>query len=224
VVCGGLGRPPSGPGWDRRRRPVGARVVHARPQLSRDPLGRQKRKKKFTPPEVGSSPSGVVRPYVLCVTRPVSASLWFTPLVSSTTAVGAARLLAWAFGHPFSSLGLGVPSASRVGSGPSARSSPAAWGGVLVQRSARGSRVTARHELEPLGRGGKRLFGRAPGPGSWLSCAAIRWQAKSRPLPSGCTWRPNKRLQLTAAVGGVRRPWPAAVGSGVRPPPASGRC
>ena len=25
---------------------------------------------------------------------------------------------------------------------------------------------------------------------------------------------PNKRLQLTAAVRGVRRPWPAAVGSG----------
>jgi len=39
VACGGLGRPPSGPGWDRRRRPVGARVVRARPQLSRDPLG-----------------------------------------------------------------------------------------------------------------------------------------------------------------------------------------
>jgi hypothetical protein len=35
---------------------------------------------------------------------------------------------------------------------------------------------------------------------------------------------PNKRLQLTAAVGGVRRPWPAAGGSGVGPPPASGRC
>jgi hypothetical protein len=26
---------------------------------------------------------------------------------------------------------------------------------------------------------------------------------------------PNKRLQLTAAVRGVRRPWPAAAGSGV---------
>jgi hypothetical protein len=39
VVRGGLGRPPSGPGWDRRRRTVDARVVHARPQLSRDPLG-----------------------------------------------------------------------------------------------------------------------------------------------------------------------------------------
>jgi hypothetical protein len=38
-VCGGLGRPPSGPGWNRRRRPVAAKVVHARPQLSRDPLG-----------------------------------------------------------------------------------------------------------------------------------------------------------------------------------------
>jgi GNAT superfamily N-acetyltransferase len=35
---------------------------------------------------------------------------------------------------------------------------------------------------------------------------------------------PNKRLQLTAAVRGVRRPWPAAVGSGARPPPAAGRC
>jgi hypothetical protein len=38
-VCGGLGRPPSGPGQDRRRRPGAAKVVHARPQLSRDPLG-----------------------------------------------------------------------------------------------------------------------------------------------------------------------------------------
>jgi hypothetical protein len=35
---------------------------------------------------------------------------------------------------------------------------------------------------------------------------------------------PNKRLQLTAAGVGVRRPWPAAGGSGVGPPPASGRC
>ena len=38
-MCGAHGRPPSGPGWDRRRRPVVARVVRARPQLSRDPLG-----------------------------------------------------------------------------------------------------------------------------------------------------------------------------------------
>ena len=29
-------------------------------------------------------------------------------------------------------------------------------------------------------------------------------------------WGANKRLQLAAAVGGVRRPWPAAVGSGGR--------
>jgi len=35
---------------------------------------------------------------------------------------------------------------------------------------------------------------------------------------------PNKRLQLTAAGGAVRRPWPAAGGSGVGPPPAPGRC
>jgi hypothetical protein len=34
---------------------------------------------------------------------------------------------------------------------------------------------------------------------------------------------PNQLLQLTAAVVAVRRPWPAAVGSGAGPPPASGR-
>jgi hypothetical protein len=36
------------------------------------------------------------------------------------------------------------------------------------------------------------------------------------PVGFGCAIAPpNKRLQLTAAVGGVRRPWPAAVGPGV---------
>jgi len=35
---------------------------------------------------------------------------------------------------------------------------------------------------------------------------------------------PNERLQLTAAGGGVRRPWPAAAGPGVGPPAAAGRC
>ena len=39
---GGVRRPwpdAVGSGWDRRRRPVDARVVHARPQPSRDLLG-----------------------------------------------------------------------------------------------------------------------------------------------------------------------------------------
>ena len=40
--------------------------------------------------------------------------------------------------------------------------------------------------------------------------------------PVGAVHRPL--MQLTAAGFGVRRPWPAAVGSGAAPPPASVRC
>ena len=47
-------------------------------------------------------------------------------------------------------------------------------------------------------------------------------QHESRPVVLGMP-PPNKRLQLTAAVCGVRRPWPAAVGPGAGPPPASGQ-
>jgi len=54
---------------------------------------------------------------------------------------GAARLLAWAFGHPLSASGLGVPSSGRVGHGPSARFfiSRAGWG-ARYERTPSGSR------------------------------------------------------------------------------------
>jgi len=74
-------------------------------------------------------------------------------------------------------------------------------------------------------RPGSAAYAAPPKPGSWgPPCRAGILVAQ---VPEAGVRRlglPNKRLKLTAAGGGVRRPWPAAAGPGVGPPAASGRC
>ena len=63
---------------------------------------------------------------------------------------------------------------------------------------------------------------RRAGPTTPCSCASPSWAPRVRRWSALARPRPAKRL-LTAVGRGVRRPWPAAVGPGVGPPPASGR-
>jgi hypothetical protein len=68
----------------------------------------------------------------------------------------------------------------------------------------------------PSGAGSGSYSGEHSALGSWRPCVTTRWQAKSRSCPPGCTWRPNKRLQLTAAVRGLPTGQPSGGPSGGR--------
>ena len=104
----------------------------------------------------------------------------------------------------------------RFGPSCSTRSAKLATHRVLSRTDARNLR--AQRLLERLRSGGTASFASAHGSGCMGHGPSLR------PARVRARTPPNKRLQLTAAGGGVRRPWPAAVGSGVGPPPASGRC
>jgi len=67
----------------------------------------------------------------------------------------------------------------------------------------------AREFLVRLPSGGEAYFSFARSGTTWSCRLELKESSQTRT-------RPNKRLQLTAAVGGVQRPWPAAAGSGAR--------
>jgi hypothetical protein len=195
-------------GKTRQRRPIGARVVCARPQLSRNPLCGQKREKN-------SSSSSLCVSWLLlvgrvrgvgCVPRspsrrrvahPVRGGLGFWLGPSAT---------------PSRALGVGVASSCWVGPGPSAGPSPGSGVRLLVPLS------RAPGRLKKVLVSGAAACSRPPSAAGfaspWASLAFGRPVGGSRGFVGPPRWPHNKRLQLTARVRGVR--------CGHRPPPGPG--
>jgi hypothetical protein len=243
-VRGGLGRPPSGPGQDRRRRPVAAKVVHARPQLSRDPLGGRRvllpraslaiitlaSACAFAPNHIAewrqvypgrflafSTEIDLQRETALSVELPALPTTWlsltvYLPLEAPLTLGLGENVLR----VPGADAELSVSVEKSDGSVPFTLSGTFGYwplGGELGQPQLNWQENI---RLGPLTEPLKVRFG-VVGPSKFPVQARFAVEAVEHILSAR---PPHKRLQLTAAVRGVRRPWPAA--AGLAAGPASG--